>query len=1138
MTMMMKLMKKIPGPYCFALALGLLAAACTSLTGIAAEPASAPPSASTPAGKNDKNDQEKLPIQIRFTLPEAGWVTLVVEDESGRRVRNLIADVYFEKGENTVGWDGSDDLGRDDSAPEHGLYLIPTRMVSPGQYRVRGLWRKKVALKYMTGLYSSGKTPWETADQTGGWLANHTPPNAMLYVPDGGNGKPSVMIGSYVSEGTAGLAWVDLEGNKWKGQKWIGGVWTGAAYLARDTGTRADPGVMAYAASVWTAEPNVQTAKGDIGNLRITAITPKGDKAVLTHGFKPPVPVPAAWAGAAKWKSQIGGLAVHDKTIAVSMTEQNRLLVVEPVPGAKGKIRGEISLDKPRGLIFDSQGRLLVLSGQKLVRYPAPLDTEKPGEPEVLLAQLEQPEGITVDKAGAIYISDRGQSHQVKVFTDAGKPLKSFGKPGPPSAGPYDPLHMNNPSGMTVDSNGRLWVAEEDFLPKRVSVWNPDGSLWKAFYGPPHYGGGGVLDPRDKTRYYYQGMQLKLDWDKGTSEVVDIYYRPAPGSMKLGYRNSRPETPLYVEGRRYFTNCFNNNPTNGHGTAFIFVEREGVAIPVAAAGNAAEWEELAAEPFKTIWPDGATRTMWGGPNSPRTGPDSAFFVWSDLDGDGRPQPAEVQMAKARNGGITVMPDLSFVVSRLGDKAVRLAPVRLDARGVPLYSMADPVVLADKTNAPLSTGGDQVLLSPDGWAIFTTAPPPFSVRGIAGVRLSDKEPLWSYPSLWPGLHPSHEAPVPDRPGMLQGTTRVLGNFIQPGGRPMWMLNGNHGPVYVFTSDGLFVAQLFQDMRLGQQWSMPKAERGADVTDLTPSDENFWPSVTQMENGEVYMVAGRPNAVVKVEGLDTVRSIDAIPVTVTTADLARARDYFTIVEQERSAAAGTGILKVTLRAAAPVVDGKLHDWTGADWAVIDRRGTKAYFNSNAKPYDVTAAVSIAGDKLYAAWKTNNPALLKNSGNIPNAPFKTGGALDLMIGADGKLDPKRDKPAAGDQRLLVTQVNGKTLALVYRAVVAGEKKPVPFASPVWTVTFDRVDDVSDQVQLAEAEGNYEISVPLAVVGLRPAPGSSIRGDIGILRGSGGVTTQRVYWRNKATAIVSDVPSEAMLLPRNWGLWEFVSQ
>ena len=41
--------------------------------------------------------------------------------------------------------------------------------------------------------------------------------------------------------------------------------------------------------------------------------------------------------------------------------------------------------------------------------------------------------------------------------------------------------------------------------------------------------------------------------------------------------------------------------------------------------------------------------------------------------------------------------------------------------------------------------------------------------------------------------------------------------------------------------------------------------------------------------------------------------------------------------------------------------------------------------------------------------------------------------------------------------------TLALLYRAVVPGVKDPVPFSSPWRTITLDRVEDVSGDVELA---------------------------------------------------------------------------
>ena len=229
---------------------------------------------------------------------------------------------------------------------------------------------------------------------------------------------------------------------------------------------------------------------------------------------------------------------------------------------------------------------------------------------------------------------------------------------------------------------------------------------------------------------------------------------------------------------------------------------------------------------------------------------------------------------------------------------------------------------------------------------------------------------------------------------------------------------------------------------------------------------------------------------------------------------------------------------------MVDGRLDDWAGADWATIDKRGVRAYFDSNTKPYDVAAAITVVGGRLYAAFRTGDANLLRNAGNVPNAPFKTGGALDLMIGTARSPATAERGPIAGDLRLLVTLVKDpstglgatKPLALVYHPVVReGPKDPVPFSSPWRTITFDRVDNVSDQVVLAGQDGNYEFSIPLAALSLQVKPGKSVPADIGILRGDGMTTIQRVYWMNKATGITADVPSEAELTPRLWGRWTF---
>lgn len=1047
------------------------------------------------------------PIPIRFTLKEPGFVTLVIEDATGKRVRNLVSETPFPAGRNVAWWDGMDDLGRDVEAPRHGIYWIPGRFVAPGAYRVRGLYRKALHLRYEMSVYNSGKPVWETADGTGCWLTNHTPPSAALYVPaeQGPAGKPLVYLGSYVAEGGHGLAWVDLDGRKQGGRGWVGGAWTGAPYLARDVGTQPDPDTYVYVGSAWE------------GELRLTALTKKGDRQVVKFTFP------------SKEESALAGIAVRDGLMACSLPKQKELLFVDC---KAGKVLGTTPLEEPQGVAFAPDGRLLAISGKSVVVFLPPAGFPPTAPKPVVSEGLEEPQGIALDAQGNILVSDWGQCHQVKVFSPEGKLLRAIGRPGVPKAGPYDPLHMNHPNGLTVDERGRLWVAETDFQPKRVSVWAPDGKLVKAFYGPGQYGGGGTLDPLDKTRFYYNGMEFHLDWKAGTDKLVSVFYRPGPGELRTPeghYCDGMPETPIYANGRQYMTNAYDSNPTNGAGIAMLWVMQGGIARPVAALGRANDWDLLKGDAFKPLWPEGVDLKgdYWR---------NQAIFAWSDLNGDAQVQPDEVAFLKATGGGVTVMPDLSFVESRVDDRAVRFPPLRFTAQGVPVYALAAGQTLVAGAQGPTSSGGDQALWHPDGWSIFTVAPKPFAPQSLGGAFKG--KALWSYPSLWPGLHASHESPPPDRPGEIIGTTRLLGGFVRPKGSdagPLWCVNGNQGNMYLFTADGLFVAQLFQDVRQGTLWAMPVAQRGMLLDTLTLHDENFWPSITQTADGTIYLVDGARTSLVRVEGLETLRRLPASSIKLTAADLEAARAYQLRVEAERQKEQGGGILTVPIRTAAPTVDGKLDDWAGAQWATIDKRGVAAYFNSNSQPYNVTAAVAVAGDRLYAAFRTGDKDLLRNSGATANAPFKDGGALDLMIGADPQADPNRRAPAAGDERLLVTVVKGKTLALLYRAVVPGTREPVKFSSPWRTITIDRVEDISQQVQLAGSEGDYELSVPLALLGLKPAAGVSIKGDIGILRGNGFQTSQRVYWSNKATGIVADVPSEAELTPQLWGVWQF---
>ena len=217
----------------------------------------------------------EAPIPVRFQLDKPGHVTLVIEDESGKRVRNLISAVAFEAGEHTVFWDGLDE-GQSLYRNLIPAYEIQRQVVPPGTYRVRGMVRDELRLTYeFTISPNVPDTPWptDTGKRAGGWLGDHGNPTATLFLPAerAPGGRDSVLLANSVNESAHGLAWVDLDGRKLAGQKTLGGHYTGASHLAYDHGVDANPDIYAYGRMDWT------------DGIRLTGVGPKGDVKIALH---------------------------------------------------------------------------------------------------------------------------------------------------------------------------------------------------------------------------------------------------------------------------------------------------------------------------------------------------------------------------------------------------------------------------------------------------------------------------------------------------------------------------------------------------------------------------------------------------------------------------------------------------------------------------------------------------------------------------------------------------------------------------------------------------------------------------------------------------------------------------------------
>jgi len=1020
------------------------------------------------------------PVEIRYRLPKEARVTLAIDDESGRRVRNLVAAQRRSKGRNVERWDGVDDEGK----------LVP-----PGKYTYKGIHHDGIHVNWVMSFASPGNPPWDTPDGRGAFYGDHSAAQAAAAAGD------YVALACPIGEAGKHLIGCDLTGQR---------LW-GLANRAFGDGHRIS--LATDGKILWVAIEGekafiyrVNIANGQYAPWNATAREANGTeyKILDLEVAKPPSKEERAKSG-----PNLRAIAYRDGLLAVCLTLDSKIQLRDCETGA---VKAELAVPEPRAAVVDADGSLIVLSRDKLVRVARDGKIAPFCE-----GSFPDGYGLAIDPQRRVYLSVRGAEQNVKVFSPDGKLAGEIGTRGGRAAhGPFDDNAMRNPGQITVDSKGRLWVPEETTNPKRTSVWGLDGRLLMDFVGSTSYAGAGAINPADPTMAFADDTVYRIDLEKGTwRPVYSVARSDDPAALFPPRVTSRMRVITRFSPLRVY--AYSSERT---GTALCTMLRDGQWRAAAAVGvvqpkNDAEFPIQFEHP---LMKDHVGQS----------------YAWADTNGDGLTQPTELTFGPGdpkqrpfRHYYWGILPDTDGTLAFVGTDGQSLVkfPIRsYTACGAPVYDVTNPQIVQFQPKLDTGRSGEGHILGGIDGRVYLNRDPLCAVDKTGKI-------LFTYPSRHVSVHGSHTAKAA-RPGYLIGPSSILGTADLGGAiGEIVDLNGNLGENYLFTWDGLWIQALFKDTR--GWFEIPgQAVRGMSFDATTAGGESFGGNFVRTPDGKVYLTIGGTDArVLQVSGLDSIRRFDGM-LTYTARQYAEAQRLAT----ERAAKASEPkVAKIAKVAVPPKLDGKADDWP----ELLDESKPTILIQESAQRRYARVAARYDAENLYVAWRVFSPSgKIRNAGQDDRLLFKTGDCVDLMLGPE-KSVPQRE----GNLRLLISTLGGQSVAVLYQKTVPGTpaKDRVPFSSPWRTIHFDRVTIAKTaDVKIASAGigGGYlvEAAIPWRLLGVQPqllGNKLKLRGDFGVLYAdSGGTTTvARHYWCNQATGLVNDVPGEADLTPNLWG-------
>jgi hypothetical protein len=773
--------------------------------------------------------------------------------------------------------------------------------------------------------------------------------------------------------------------------------------------------------------------------------------------------------------------------------------------GMTGKIVREMPSEITGPIAFAPDGRLHAIHARAVVQVDMESGTAKPGRVIVPAKNVKAPRLLTIDHQGNFYVYDDGRGVRVvRRYSPDGSFLNLIGDPGPKTAGPWNPGRFGEIVSMSADKEGGLWLIYPHENPRRTIHYKADGTFVKEMLGNTQYGGGGVLDPYDKTRAYFKDVVFEIDWgegptDKASSRVHSLrsekFWEASPWG---GWRPMM--TVKMVDGRKYYVSTPLSHQFaqfGGAGFVYIYDEKTQTMRFCAGVGSCAAGGHFSS---------GKMLGVLDGRN-----PASLKFMWSDLNGNGEMDPEEVHVSPRTNPTL-YFGDFDSDLGIMGG-TLRYEVKKYLADGTPIYH-----------EVPVTAPGGLYRLDNGNYWSPGSRGPGVGFNMVNQVHTPKGQRLWTY---WSTFDVSGLYLAPWSPGRVDNQFALIGHETEQRGDlgEFMVFHANNGQWNVWTADGLLASHV--TLHAGdprRRYLGAEYHRGARLDGITAGQEHFHGFFTKIHSDNTYkiVIGGNHATIVDVRGFDKFKRFEK-EFTVT-REMMKSTRAWEAKRLERSIYTRTPTVTCNRRSPSARF--------GDDVDHIDRYGMRASFR-----------MSYSKDSLIAEWKTVGAGSFRNTPDDFQRIFKTGAAVDLMLGTDPKADPKRRRPAAGDIRLVLAAPDGKPKAVLYRPVA-----PNASAGNAWDTTtkaggtarFDQVIELPNvKLHWTSSDNQFNVyaTIPLKDIGLKIKEDTILKMDWGVLStDKGHRTVARDYWVDKMSVGTMDEPSEARLHPDRWGYVKFV--